>query len=52
MGLQARKHYARSDQGINSFKISLQVVKLTAYGSFYFAAPWLFLFGYIEESSS
>jgi hypothetical protein len=52
MGLQARKHCARGDQGIDSIKIPLQVVKLTVYGGFYFASPWLSLFGYIEKSST
>jgi len=37
MGLQARKHCARGDQGIDSIKIPLQVVKLTVYGGFNFA---------------
>ena len=52
MGLQARKHCTRGDQGIDSIKITLQVVKLAAYSGLYFASPWLFLFGYIEKSST
>jgi hypothetical protein len=51
MGLEAQKHCARGDQGIDSIKITLQVVKLAEYGGLYFASPWLFLFGYIEKSS-
>jgi len=38
-------------RGIFSIKIPVQVVKLTLYGGFYFASPWLFLFGYIEKST-
>jgi hypothetical protein len=52
MGLQARNHCTRGDQGIDSIKIPLQVVKLTVYGGFYVVSPWLFLFGYMQESSS
>ena len=32
--------------------IPLQVVELTAYGGFYFASLLLFLFDYIEKSST
>jgi hypothetical protein len=52
MGLQARKHGTRSDQGIDSIKIPLQIVELSVYGSFYLSAAWLLLFGDIEESST
>ena len=52
MGLQARKHCTRGDHGIYGIKIPLQVFKLTAYGGFYFASPWLFLLGYIQKSST
>ncbi|MCP9781389.1 hypothetical protein KBY61_11790, partial [Cyanobium sp. To12R1] len=40
MGLQARKHCTRCDQGVDGIKIPLQIVKLTANGGFYFASPW------------
>ena len=49
MGLQARKHCTRHDQGIDSIKISLQIVQLKAYGDFYLPAARLLLFGYIED---
>jgi hypothetical protein len=52
MRRQARKLCARGDQGIDSIKITLQVVELAAYCCFYFAAAWLLLFGDIEESSA
>ena len=52
MGLQARKHGTRSDQGIDSIKIPLQIVELTAYGGFDFPAAWLLLFGDIEGSNT
>jgi hypothetical protein len=32
MGLQARKHCPRGDQGINGIKIPLQVIELAEYG--------------------
>ena len=52
MGLQARKHCTKSDQGIDSIKIALQMVELTAYCGFYLPAAWLLLFSDIEESST
>jgi hypothetical protein len=52
MRRQARKLCARGDQGIDGIKITLQVVKLAAYCSFYLAAAWLLLFSDIEENSA
>jgi hypothetical protein len=49
---QARKLCASCDQGIDSIKITLQVVELAAYCGFYLAAAWLLLFGDIKESSA
>jgi hypothetical protein len=52
MRLQAGKLCTRGDQGIDGFKIVLQVVELATYCSFYLAAAWLLLFGDIEENST
>jgi hypothetical protein len=52
MGLQAGKHCARDDQGIDSIKILLQVVELATYCGFYLAASGFLLFGDIEEKSA
>jgi hypothetical protein len=52
MRRQARKLCARCEQGIDSIKITLQIVKLAAYCGFYHAAAWLLLFGDIEERSA
>ena len=52
MHLKSRKPCARVDQGVNGIKISLQVVKLVAYCSFYLPAALLLLFGDIKESST
>jgi len=49
MGLQARKHCTRGDQGIDGIKIPLQVVELASYRGFYAATTRLFLFGNSEE---
>ena len=52
MGLQAGKHCARGDQGIDSFKSPLQEAELATYCGFYLAASWFLLFGDIEEKSA
>lgn len=52
MRRQARKLCASCDQGIDSIKITLQAIELTAYCGFYLAAAWLLLFSDIEESSA
>ena len=52
MGLQAGKHCARGDQGIDSFKIPLQLVDLATYCGFYLVASLFLLFGDIEENST
>jgi hypothetical protein len=49
IGLQARKHCTRGDQGIDGIKISLQAVKLSAYGGFYFASLGLFCWLHSEK---
>jgi hypothetical protein len=48
MGLQAGKHCTRSDQGIDGFKIPMQVVVLATYCGFYLAAALFLLLGDIE----
>jgi hypothetical protein len=52
MHFKSRTPCARVDQGVNGIKISLQVVKLAAYCSFYLPVAWLLLFGDIKESST
>ncbi len=49
MGLQAGKRCTSGDQGIDGFKISLQVVELATYCGVYLAAAWFLLFCNIEK---
>ncbi len=49
MRLQTRKPGPISDQGIDSIKITLQVVELAANSGFYVSTARLLLFGDIEE---
>ena len=49
VGLQARKACTGGDKGIDGIEITLQVVDMTTYRSFDFAAARLFLLDNIEE---
>jgi hypothetical protein len=49
---QARKPCPRSDQDIDSIKISLQVVELASHLSFFASSAWLVLIGNSEENST